>query len=300
MLNLICSLDAQVRADALTAAIRADVEAGRRCCLIVPEQQAYISEKQLADALPPSAGRYFEIFSFSRLADQLFRRYGGPAPAQIGGAARALLMWDTLRELSPRLRYFGARGGRDSTLTAKLLTAVGEMESSGITEEALGAAAASVPAGDPLTDKLLDLAEISTRFRERCRTAAGLDPSERLSLLAEKLRKAPLLKGVSVYVDSFTSFTYPEYEILAALMREDSPVTVALCIDRPFTKAPHFAAVAENARRLIRIAAGVGCEVRQTLLPAKAGARPAALEALGERIWDFSAADLRSRPMTAR
>lgn len=289
MLNLICSLDAQVRADALTAAIRADVEAGRRCCLIVPEQQAYISEKQLADALPPSAGRYFEIFSFSRLADLLFRRYGGPAPAQIGGAARALLMWDTLRELSPRLRYFGTRGGRDSTLTAKLLTAVGEMESSGITEEALGAAAASVPAGDPLTDKLLDLAEISTRFRERCRTAAGLDPSERLSLLAEKLRKAPLLKGVSVYVDSFTSFTYPEYEILAALMREDSPVTVALCIDRPFTKAPHFAAVAENARRLIRIAAGVGCEVRQTLLPAKAGARPAALEALGERIWDFSA-----------
>ena len=78
MLNLICSLDAQVRADALTAAIRADVEAGRRCCLIVPEPQAYISEKQLADALPPSAGRYFEIFSFSRLADQLFRRYGGP------------------------------------------------------------------------------------------------------------------------------------------------------------------------------------------------------------------------------
>ena len=289
MLNLICGLDACARTDALTTAIRAEIEAGRRCILIVPEQQAYLSEKQLADALPPSAGRYFDIYSFSRLADTVFRRRGGPAPTQVGGAARSLLMWDTLRELAPRLRYFGKKGGRDNTLTAKLLTAFSELESSGISEEALGAAAASVPSDDPLSDKLLDLAEISIRFRERCHAASGLDPSERLSLLAESLRKSPLPADLSVYFDSFTSFTYPEYEILTELLRGGNTVTAALCIDRPFSDAPHLAAVSETAGRLIRLAAGAGCDVRRILIPQVSGTRPAALETLGARIWDFSA-----------
>ena len=104
MLNLICGPDAEERTGALTAAIRADVEAGRRCCLIVPEQQAYLSEKAFADTLPSCAGRYFEILSFSRLADGIFHRYGGPEPVQVGGAVKSLLMWDTVRELAPTLR----------------------------------------------------------------------------------------------------------------------------------------------------------------------------------------------------
>ena len=289
MLTLVCSTDAESRSTALTDAIREDIRAGRRCCLLVPEQQAYLSEKQLADALPPSAGRLFEILSFSRLADSVFRKHGGPAPVQVGNATRSLLMWDTLREKAPKLQYFRSSGRRDAALTAKLLTAVGELESNGISEEALGSAAASVPQSSPLRDKLLDLVELLPAFRARCHRAAGLDPSERLTLLAEKLRAAPLLAGVSVYLDSFTSFTYPEYEILRELMRGDGTVTVALCLDRPVSKAPHFASVAETAGRLLRIANEVGSPVRQTLLPARYGIRPMSLERLRDAIWDFSA-----------
>lgn len=288
MLNLICGPDAEKRTGALTAAIRADVEAGRRCCLIVPEQQAYLSEKAFADTLPSCAGRYFEILSFSRLADGIFHRYGGPEPVQVGGAVKSLLMWDTVRELAPTLRRYGTAGRRDAALTAKLLTAVTELESSGIGSNALEHAAATLSQDGPLPDKLRDLAAIFARFRDKCHTAAGLAPSERLSLLAEKLRRSPLLAGVSVYVDSFTSFTYPEYEILCELMRGDGNLTVALCIDRPFSKAPHLASVAETAGRLIRLAGQAGCEVRQTLLPARQGVRPAALELLASAIWDFS------------
>ena len=288
MLTLICSTDPEVRSTALTDAIREDIRNGRRCCLLVPEQQAYLSEKQFADTLPPSAGRLFEILSFSRLADNVFRRYGGPAAVPVTSAVRSLLMWDTLRTKAPKLRYFRSSGRRDATLTARLLTSVGELESSGIREEALGVAAESVPQDSPLRDKLLDLTELLPAFRERCHRAAGLDPSERLTLLAEKLRAAPLLAGVSVYLDSFTSFTYPEYEILRELMRGEESVTAALCLDRPFSKAPHFASVAETAGRLIRIANETGSPVRQTLLPARHGGRPRSLERLGDAIWNFS------------
>lgn len=289
MLNLICGADENARNAALTQAVRAEVESGRRCFLLVPEQQAYISEKQFADALPPYAGRTFEILGFSRLADRVFRLRGGPEPASIKNATRSLLMWDTLRELAPTLRRYGATGKRDTALTAKLLKAVTELENSGVEGDALEKAAGALPADSALPDKLRDLSEIYAVFREKCRRATGPDPSERLSLLAEMFRAEPLPAEISVFVDSFTSFTYPEYGILRELLRGDRNVTVTLCLDRPFSHAPHFASVAETAQRLIRIAAEIGVTVRQTLLPAPSGIRPASLEVLANRLWDFSA-----------
>lgn len=288
MLTLLCGLDDRARTDALTDAIRADVEAGRRCCLIVPEQQAYLSERHFAAALPPSAGRYFEILSFSRLADGFFRRFGGPEPSAVGSAAQTLLMWDTLRRVAPNLHCFGRSERRDSTLTEKLLAAVAELESNGVTEEALGAALPSVT--DPtLRDKLGDLIEISTAFRARRREVAGQDPSERLSLLASKLRGSDRLADVRFYLDSFTGFTAPEYEVLTELMRGDRCLTVSLCLDRTYSRAPQLAAVAETAARLVRTAKKVGCAVRETVLPQETDARPASLARLGETIWDLSA-----------
>ena len=234
MLNLICGADENARNAALTQAVRAEVESGRRCFLLVPEQQAYISEKQFADALPPYAGRTFEILGFSRLADRVFRLRGGPEPASIKNATRSLLMWDTLRELAPTLRRYGATGKRDTALTAKLLKAVTELENSGVEGDALEKAAGALPADSALPDKLRDLSEIYAVFREKCRRATGPDPSERLSLLAEMFRAEPLPAEISVFVDSFTSFTYPEYGILRELLRGDRNVTVTLCLDLPF------------------------------------------------------------------
>lgn len=289
MLNLICGPSGSGKTAMLTECIRRDVEAEKQALLLVPEQQAYISEKQLASTLPPCAGRYFEILSFSRLADKVFRKYGGPPPAASGNATRSVLMWDTLRELSPNLRRYGSKTGKDAALTAGMLSAVSELQSNGVSGEALENAAAALPQNTPLSDKLLDLAAIYARFRDRCHEKAGLDPSERLLLLAETLREADRPDGFHIYIDSFTSFTYPEYEILRELMRGENEVTVALCIDRPFSSQPHFGSVRETASRLIRIAGEIDTPVNRTVLPAPQGQKPASLALLSRRLWDFSA-----------
>lgn len=289
MLNLICSTDAQARAAALTQTVLTETKNGGHCCLLVPEQQAYISEKQFADALPPSVWRTFEILSFSRLADRIFRLRGGPQESSVKSATRSLLMWDTLRELAPTLRHYGNSGKRDLSLSAKLLSAVSELESNGIGTDALEKAAATVSQEGPLPDKLRDIAEICALFREKCHRSAGLDPSERLTVLAEMLRSDPLPSDLSFCFDSFTSFTSPEYGILQELLRRCRSVTVVLCLDHPFSKKPHFACVADTAQRLMRLAQEVGAEVRQTLLPPAAGTRPASLEWLCDHLWDFSA-----------
>ena len=55
--------------------IRESVAEGVTTYLLVPEQQAFISESMLAD-LPPSSGLYFSVISFSRLANIVFEKCG--------------------------------------------------------------------------------------------------------------------------------------------------------------------------------------------------------------------------------
>ena len=64
MLKLICGRSGFGKTDILTSMIKNDVENGIRCFLLVPEQQAYISERDLPQKLPPNAGLYFEIVHF--------------------------------------------------------------------------------------------------------------------------------------------------------------------------------------------------------------------------------------------
>ena len=66
MLKLICGPSGAGKTELLVRAIEADVASAVRCFLLVPEQQAYISERDLTARLPGSAGRYLEIVNFSR------------------------------------------------------------------------------------------------------------------------------------------------------------------------------------------------------------------------------------------
>lgn len=289
MLTLLCGLSEAARSAYLTQAILKDIEAGRHAYLLVPEQQAYVSEKQFADLLPTCAGRYFEILTFSSLTDRVFRKHGGPEPTAAGGVARTLLMWDTLRELEPRLHCLGRHGKQALSLTEKALSAVADLQSSGIGEEQLGQAASALGNDPQLRDKLYDLIEIYPVFQKKCHEKTGLDASERLSVLAEKLRTAPFPEDTTFYFDSFTSFTHPEYQILRELMRGACQLTVSLCIDRPFSQAPQLASVANAAQRLLRIAKELGTEPRQLLLPEPPDEVLQSLCILRDHIWHFSA-----------
>lgn len=282
MLTLVSSLDTGVRADYLENCIRKDLSEGRSALLIVPEQQGYLSEKQFADI--PNA-RLLEIVNFSKLAENVFRKFGGPKPVQIAGTTKSLLMWDTLHELAPTLRKYGNTGRRETALTAKLLASVAEFESNGISSDDLEEARKKLPCDSQLADKVSDLSVIYALYRDKCHTYAGFSPSERLLLLAEKLATNPCLSGKKIYIDSFMSFTYPEYAVLRAVLAGNADVTVLLCTDTPLSKKPYLASVKETATRLLKIA-GDGCKTVN--LPARAGIRPEMLEYLTDNVWNFS------------
>ena len=137
MLKLICGPSGSGKTEHLTQCFEADIRAGVRSFLLIPEQQAYISENDLFSRLPKNAGRYFEVVSFSGLAENIFCKYGGVTAESVSGAVSSLLMWHTLSTLSPLLQQYGKSAEGDLTLTNLMLAAVAEMRAGGVSAQML-------------------------------------------------------------------------------------------------------------------------------------------------------------------
>ena len=106
--------------------IRENVANGKKTYLLVPEQQAFISESMLAD-LPPASALCFEVISFSRLCEIVFSKLGGLADARINGGMRHLIMWQNLREMSSFLmEYKGLK--IDASLGSMMLSLIDELK----------------------------------------------------------------------------------------------------------------------------------------------------------------------------
>lgn len=290
MLKLICGPSGSGKTAKLTQMIREDILNQKRCFLLVPEQQAYISERDLARELPQNAGLYFEVVHFSGLAEDVFRRFGGVMRVSLSSGMKRLIMWDTLRTLSPLLSRYGKGGSQDTTLTSLMVQTVDELRSNGISSEMLEETAKLLPKGSPLCKKLMDLALIEAEFHQHLEKTFGQDPSDRLLRLAHTLQNQEYFNGCSVYIDSFTSFTVQEYAVLQEILKQADIMTVALMTNAIVKPLPQFESTAETARHLQKLADMANCNIEKEILQTSDRSksdRPIALQVLERNLWRF-------------
>ncbi len=263
------------------------VRDGKKTYLLVPEQQVYISECMLAD-LPPSSALSFEVISFSRLCEIVFSRLGGLADRQTGSGVRSLIMWQSLRELSPLLRkYKGVK--TDLSLTSMMLSLTDELHANGISADMCEEL--SEKCDEPeLSSKLSDIAAIYAEFQRNIESRLGesAEASEnKLSRLASLLRESKLFSDCNIFIDSFTSFTGEEHDVLEALISGSENLTVSFTYERG-TYAPQFESISNTVKRLTRFAREKGIEHRDIQLEKYTRGDSRELELLEENLWNFS------------
>ncbi|MBQ8433043.1 MAG: exodeoxyribonuclease V subunit gamma [Clostridia bacterium] len=287
MLKLLCGISGAGKTAWLLERIREDIANGTRCVLLVPEQQAYTSERDLPSLLPSNAGLYFEIVHFSGLAEDVFRTYGGITKRSANTGLRTLLMWDTLRTLAPLLQQYKQNAKNDPSLCTRMLQTISELHNNGITGTMLEEVAKNLPQNALLQKKILDISMIDAVYHAKSEECFGNDPEDKLLRLAEMLRNHDYFQNSHIYVDSFTSFTAQEYQVLGEILRQASCVTVSLCMDPQNSKLPHFETVINTSKRLQKLANRVDTTTEKIALSAEHLRKPTELELLGREIWNF-------------
>lgn len=247
---------------ALAAAIAADVAAGRRAYLLVPEQQTVTAERDMAELLPASAPLCFEVSNFSRLANTVFRMVGGLSYRYADAGTRTLIMWRTMSELLPLLH--GERGESTPEIgrVRKMTAAMRELSALSLTPKQLENAATCLPEGSHLREKMADLALIGTLYHALLHERYD-DVTDDLARLADVLTESDVLGGAHIYVDGFVSYTEQEYRVLRALART-SDITLTLTLPAAREENICFFETRDTAARLSRLASEVGVAFTRT------------------------------------
>lgn len=284
MIHLVYGLPGTGKTTFLYQEIQKNIKNGEKAFLIVPEQQTVEVERIMSRLLPPSAQLSFEVLNFTRLADKVFRLYGGLSYHYITGGMKNLFMWQTVRLLAPYLKEYREDRTFDRTFPEMMLSAIGELKAADVAPTDLENAAKQLPEGSPLKDKLGDLSLIYTAY-EGIVSESYDDASNDLAKLATILERQPFFEDYHVYIDSFFDFTAQEYKIIRRIFSQARSTTVTLLCDSPETDAIHLAGIRRTSDRLRNFA---GDDIKITCLDRFHRFSSPELERIAASLWDFS------------
>ena len=263
MLKIVRSRHASSARGAFCREILRLVGEGKRACLIVPEQQTVMAEALMAKILPPDSVLSFEVTNFTRLANTTFRTLGGLSGEYCDSAKKSLIMWRTLTELSPTLSMTQGKREISAGTVENTLAAVAQMQNLGIRPVDLANVAAldGVKDDGRLSSKLSDLASIFALYKSLLGERYA-DTGDDAETMIKKLTETPsFLSDTSVFIEGFSSFTEPQYRLIA-LLSARTDVSVALTLPKGMEDAFEYYEIRDCQERLVSSARKQGGDIK--------------------------------------
>jgi len=258
-----------------------------KAVLIVPEQASMQCERDLAELIGNKVGAWCEVVSLRRLAQRIFSQSEGAAGQYADHGASLLAMSRALHERGEELSVLSAVVKKPDYLE-KLLNAVNEIKTYGLTAGELNDAALEVEGG--LSEKLRDMGKVLESY-DRILLAGFKDPSDDMTRLCAVMDKYDPMRGRTVFIDGFSGFTPTEMGVIERLIAACREVTVTLCLpdDRYDDENGVFAATLETKRAVE--AAAFRCGVKkETVVLDRQWRLGGELELLGRGLFSPSAA----------
>ena len=234
---------------ALYKYLESDVKSGKKAFFIVPEQETLVVERAVTSLLPSSSQLDVEVLNFSRLCNRIFRAYGGLSYDFATKPIKALIMWNTLRELSPMLEEYHAGEPNDFSLTQKMLSASQELKAYCISPEKLELACSRIDKESGSYSKLRDISLIYSAYTSAIAERFS-DSTDDISKALSILKDNNFFDGVNVYLDSFAGFTKQELDLISRIAELSSDLYISLPMTSPNDRSIHLESLRQTVLKL--------------------------------------------------
>ena len=246
--------------------------AGNNLILLVPEQATFQNEKTLAATAGLDGMMRAQVLSFHRLAWQVLQQVGGGAKIHIAELGKRMLLRQFLENRRAELSVFDT-ASEQFGFVESLAGTISELKmyqikvadlNRVIESESENKTGLEETIGSLLTAKLKDLHLVYQDLEEYL-TGKYTDPDDYLSLLAEKLPLAPLVKDAEIWIDGFNGFTPQELQVIISLCKTVRMVNITLTLDSGHF-AGHFNKTQTTYHKIHKLAAANGITVEKTHL----------------------------------
>lgn len=237
---------------------------------IVPEQFSFETEKKLFDLLGLEKFHKVEVLSFSRLAEMVFRTYGGVANNYITDTTRLAKLFLATKSVKDHLQFYKNQVGKEQ-FSKKLLEMLKETKTLGVTYKELYEAALLANDKD-LAEKIKELTLIFEAY-DSFILDKYIDPIDNLNRCFEKLKEEQgnFFSQKTVILDQFTGFNAAQYNILSEMLLGAKEVLVTLGVEDIYTKEilPGFTPMQQTGQHLFSLARKLNVPVNKPQVFAK-------------------------------
>ncbi len=195
--------------------------------LLVPEQYSFESERAMLD-LPVE--QRAEVFSFSRLCQQVFRQYGGGAGIPLGPVEKQLLTARAIAQVTDRLKIYRRQAGH-SEFASHVSAVLQELSYAGVSAQQLSLTARRLPQS-VLRSKMEEIALIASVY-EQLKGDSYLDPDGDMERLQQVLAQHNYWQDKTVLIDAFKGFTVPQMNLIKQMVASAKEVYLTVCADSP-------------------------------------------------------------------
>ena len=288
MIEFVFGREPSSKTEYVIAKMKEPLSDGKKCVLIIPEQQALFWDRTVATSFDPTDAFNIESVSFKRLANNVFRKFGGVAKQYINDARKSLLMWSAINSVSDRLKVYRATD-REDRYVPLMLMGVHEAKLYGISpEELMEVSEKMESAQSSLPARLHDLALISAAYETLLRTSYD-DPEEIPDALCKTLESCNYFSNTAVFVDSFYTLTPKEIKVMRHIFSQSSDVLMTFAMTGADSEKMHMEYVSSYMKEMARTASRLGLDVKKTEIPDK---RKKEFSYLSASLWDYGAAPL--------
>lgn len=269
-------------------AISENARSKKRAYLIAPEQKTLIEERKIASELPESAQLYVEALNFTRLANKLFRTYGGIRYNYINEGGKSLIMYRAVSSVRGLLKEYEIKKGKEKGTVALFSSAIAELKAYG--KEAIELREKlSLIENDRLRLRLEDLCTVYDAYDSVIANKFD-DPYDNMLSLARILENEKFFEGADVYIDSFNGFTGAQLRVIRSIIEQADNVTIAFDIPkRALDGEMQYKKISGAYRSILKICSEVNKRVDRVFFENDYFHKNESIKYLSQNIWSFDA-----------
>ncbi len=203
---------------------------GKRCFVIVPEQQSVTYESMLCERFGDSVNLLCEVLNFERLPNRIARDFGGLSVNNIDKGGACALLSLVAESLKGQLKEYSVVAS-DPDFAQSMLSLIARMKMALISPDTIiNALGEGTLEDNRLSAKLHDISLIYSEY-EKCFSDNLCDPRDALTRLSQELPNKPFFKNSCVFIDNYYTFTEQEYAVVKEIIEQSAEAYISFTVD---------------------------------------------------------------------
>lgn len=196
--------------------------------LLTPEQYSLVAERRLLNDLGENKVNCVDNSSFSRISNDVRRKYGSDALPTLSKGGKVILMCKAIDNCKDNFQLFNKNLDSLSFVTS-MINIYDEMKSCNLDSLQINELSKNID-NQVLYKKLADISLIMSAYELLIKDRFN-DSSNEHTRIYNQIFDKGYFKNKYVFIDGFNGFVAQEYKLLELIIAEANCVTITLCTD---------------------------------------------------------------------